>query len=116
MNRRTKTILLLLAPSVLYAAGRVNGFLPEATVFLAIFVGIISYGYLVMSDDEFEGGKARRLLPFAFACAGCTVIAKVFIDSLVRHTLPVASIAAAGIWAVVVVVVAVKTPLLRRNQ
>jgi hypothetical protein len=111
MTRRLKTILLLLAPSVLYAAGLVYRYQPETVVFLAILVGIISYGYLVMADEEFDGGNSRLLLPFAFACAGCTSIAKVFIDALLSHVFPMASIAAAGGWTVVVAFIAIRTPL-----
>ncbi len=116
MQRRLKTVLLLLAPATLYAAGRAYGYQQETVVFLAIFVGIISYGYLVMADEEFEGGKARLLIPFGFACAGCTTIVKIIIDALWSRSLPGASIAALILWAAVVAFVAIRTPLLKKHE
>lgn len=114
-GRRLKTISWLLAPSGLYAVGRFYGYPPDAVVIFAIFVGILSYGYLVMADEEFERGKTRLLVPFAFACAGCTSVAKVFIDALISHSLPAVSIAAAGSWVIVVVCIVIMTPLFKSS-
>jgi hypothetical protein len=119
MNRRLKTVLLLGAPTVLYAAGRAYflDMLPEALVFVVIFVGIISYGYLIMPDEELENKmKARMLMPFAVACAGVTAIGKVSIDARLAHSLPGASIAAASIWGGLIAYLAIRTPLFKSDK
>jgi hypothetical protein len=120
MNRRLRTILLLIAPTVLYAAGRAYfpEYLPAALVFVCIFTGIISYGYLVMPDEEFADrrSKSRILMPFAVACAGVTAIGKVVFDSTISRSLSVASIAAAIIWAAVVGYVAWRTALFKTSR
>jgi len=119
MKRKLKTILLLLASPILYASGRV--YLRDAQaitlVFFAIAIGIISYGYLVMPDEEFEGKEKGKLLyPFAFACAGCTTIVKAFLDAYLVRSLPAASIAAVGLWAAVIAFVAIRTSLFKAER
>jgi hypothetical protein len=119
MTRKLKTVLLLLACPVLYATGRfyIQAAQTVTLVFFAILTGILSYGYLVMTEDEFMGkAKGRLLLPFALACAGCTAIAKVFVDALVTHSLPAASIAAVGLWSAVLAFVLLRTSLFKNDQ
>jgi hypothetical protein len=119
MTRRRKTLLLLLISPLLYAAGRVSiqTAQPVTLVFFAVFVGILSYGYIVMEDGEFVGNtKGKLLLPFALACAGCTSIVKVFVDALLSHSLPAASIAAGGLWSAVLAFVLLRTALFKNDQ
>jgi hypothetical protein len=116
MARTTKTFLLLFAPSVLFLAGWKVGYLSEMVLFFAIGVGIISYGYLVMEDNEFQGDKTKSLFPFAFACAGCTTIVKILVEAYSRHHLSGSSIAALCFWIAVIVFAVVKTPLFRKDK
>lgn len=119
MTRKIKTVLLLCASPVLYAAGRfyIHAAQSVTLVFFATLTGIFSYGFLVMTEDEFMGtDKGKRLLPFALACAGCTAITKVFVDAFVTHSLPAASIAAVGLWCAVLAFVLLRTSLFKNDQ
>lgn len=119
MQRLLKTILLLLAPSVLFAWLTIE--IPEVEetgiLFVSIFAGIISYGYLVMPDDEFDSkGRSPVLLAYAFAVAGITTIFRLLLDGRRAHHFPVQSMIICGGWGLVVLYVLARTRLLRSSR
>jgi hypothetical protein len=116
MSRLRKTIAVLIAPSVLFGSvcRLVPGMQENAILMASIFAGIVTYGYVVLDDEEFNRrAMSPRLLAFALAVAGVTTIFRIVFDGVRDHQSVVPSSLIAGLWVGVIVYVVVRTPLLK---